>query len=176
MSGAVSKLDREEVSAFLFLVLHFSVAATFRRLYGSVRRRRKKRTAVQPTAKLPINYVPGHTHTYPFVCLSISLPPPCPVLPLPLTVAQLPPPVVNKNRSAKLHKSSVPVPSSRVSSVLPDPFFLFFFFSRATRACGVRRVDFCAPSLLPTATVQLLRIIVQRGNWSSRSSFNIHGD
>jgi len=39
----VSKLDREEVFAFLFLILHFSVAATFRRpLHDSVRRRGKR--------------------------------------------------------------------------------------------------------------------------------------
>jgi hypothetical protein len=36
-------LDREEVFAFLFLILHFSVAATFRRpLHDSVRRRGKR--------------------------------------------------------------------------------------------------------------------------------------
>lgn len=75
MSGAVSKLDREEVSASLFLVLHFSVAATSCWLYDSVRRRGKKGTAVQPTAKLPINYVPGPTHTYSLVCLSTPLSP-----------------------------------------------------------------------------------------------------
>lgn len=159
MSGAVSKLDCEEVSAFLFLVLHFSVAATFRRLYGSVRRHRKKRTAVQPTAKLPINYDPGHTHTYPFVCLSISLPPLSP----PSAVSQSPPPVVNKNRSAKLQ-----VEPWSLRPVCPA-YFRILFFGRPSGAMS----EFLRRASL--ATVQLLRIIVQRGNWL-RFPFNIHGD
>lgn len=128
LSWTVRRFPRFSFSFSTFRLPRRSVGYT-----GSVRRRRKKRTAVQPTAKLPINYVPGHTHTYPFVCLSISCPPrlvPCFTL-YPsslLTAARLPPPVVNKNRSAKLQVE--PRPPS-VPRVLPDSFF-----RTARRPCG----------------------------------------
>jgi hypothetical protein len=70
--------------------------------------------------------------------------------PLPLAAAQLPPPVVNKNRSAKLHKSSAPVPPTRV--VLRTSGFFF------SAGASVRRDEWIfAPSLHCTS---LLRIIV----------------
>lgn len=81
----------------------------------------------------------------------------------PPAVAQLPPPVVNKNRSAKLQVEPW-VPSSRALH-----FRILFFGLRPSGAMSgfLRRASL--------ATVQLLRIIVQRGNWL-RFPFNIHGD
>ena len=104
MSGAVSKLDCEEVSAFLFLVLYFSVAATFRRLYGSVAVEKRGQLSSRPPNYPLITILDTLTliHLFVFPSRSLRRPP---------AVAQLPPPVVNKNRSAKLQVK--PVPSSR---------------------------------------------------------------
>lgn len=160
MSGAVSKLDCEEVSAFLL----FSTFRLLRRSVGytvpSVAVEKRGQLSSRPPNYPLITILDTLTliHLFVFPSRSLRRPP---------AVAQLPPPVVNKNRSAKLQVEpwvpSCPCPA-RTSA---------FFFSGLLRPSDAMSGFLRARRILIQPLYNYCALLCNGGNWP-RLPFNIH--